>query len=157
MNMESQYPFRYLTGFRLRVFRAAADRIVPPAEGAPGGGSLSTAAMVDWSLDKMDAKLRSKFLLLLGVLQGLGILFGGKFFTANSPAAQDRQLRWMENNRLRLMRLGFFGLSTFVKMGYYTREENFPNFRYPGPLFPQTPYPDPTVRRISQGAIRLEP
>jgi hypothetical protein len=151
------YQLQHLTGLRQKVIRAVGDRLIPPTDGMSGGGSLESTAMLDWSLGRLEPAIRNKFLLLLVVIQVLGIFFGGRVFTANSPRTQDRQLRWMENNKIQLLRLGFFGLNTFVKMGHYTREANFSHINYSGPLFPDKPYVDPTVRKISQGEINLVP
>lgn len=153
--MAEVYHCRYLTGLKLKVFLAVANRIIPPDGSSPVAGSLATAGIVDWAMERMEPALRRQLLLLFVAVEPLGILFGGLPFTKNSPAAQDRQLRWMENNPIRLLRLGFFGLKAYVCMGYYTREDVWKSIGYEGPIQPDTPYPDPVIRALSQGRMEV--
>lgn len=151
----SAYRLKYLTGLKLKVFLAVANRIIPPDGSIPEAGSLKTAAIVDWALERMEPALRAQLLLLFVACEPLGILFGGLPFTWNGPAAQDRQLRWMENCPIRLLRLGFFGLKTYVCMGYYTREDVWSSIGYEGPIHPEIPFPDATIRALSQGTMEV--
>jgi len=153
--MAEVYRCKYLRGLRLKVFLAVANRIVPPDGDLPGAGAMTTAGIVDWALERMEPALRRQLLLLFLAVEPLGILFGGKPFTWNSPAAQDRQLAWMENNPIRLLRMGFFGLKTYVCMGYYTREDVWKSIGYEGPLRPDLPFPDATVRALAQGRLEV--
>lgn len=149
------YQCKYLTGTKLQVFLAIAGRIVPPYGDNPGGATLATAGVVDWSMNKMPPDLRGKLLLFLTVSNTLGYFFGGSSFVKNSPDAQDRQLRWMESGPIKLFRMGFFGVKTYACMGHYTREEVWPSFNYDGPILPERPYPDTVIRGISQGKIKV--
>lgn len=155
--MAQVYKLRYLTGRKLKVFLAAADRIVPPDDEAPGGGSMATAGIADWAMDRMDPSLRSQILFFLLALEFLGILFGGRTFSGNSEAARDRELRFLENSALRPLRMGFFGLKSYVNMGYYTREDVWKTFDYQGPLVPDRPFPDPVIRALARGEMEVEP
>ena len=153
--MSESYRCKYLTGLRLKVFLAVANRIIPPDGTVPEAGSMKTAGIVDWAMERMEPALRAQLLLLFLAVEPLGILFGGLPFTWNSAAAQDRQLRWMENCPFRLLRLGFFGLKAYVCMGYYTREDVWKSIGYDGPIHPETPFPDATIRALSQGQLEV--
>lgn len=132
-----------------------ANRIIPADEDGPGGGTMATAGVVDWALNRMPEALRGKFLLFFKVVNVLGIFFGGQTFVNNSPQAQDKQLKWMESGPVKLFRMGFFGAKTYICMGYYTREEIWPTFDYDGPILPERPYKDPVIRDISQGKMEV--
>lgn len=153
--MSDTYQLRYLTGRKLRVFLAVANRIVPPDEEAPGGGTMATAGVTDWAMGRLDPKMRKLFLLFLVVTDFIGVFFGGRTFSKNSPAAQDRQLRWMENHRVSKIRMGFFGLKSYACMGYYTREDIWPTVGYDGPHLPDRAFPDRMIRQLSQGTIEV--
>ncbi len=149
------YQLKYLTGKRLQTFLAVADRIIPPDADSPGGGTLQTAGVVDWALDKMPDDLRKKILLFIIVIELLGVFFGGKPFSKNSDAAKDRQLRWLESNPIRLFRMGFFGVKTYICMGYYTREDVWNTFDYDGPVVRERPYVDAMIREMCQGKVEV--
>ncbi len=139
---------RFLIGRRLRIFMAAADRIVPMDGVSPGAGTPETAAVADWALGRLAPDLRRRFLIFLFLLDVLGIFFGGRPFSNNRPADRDRQLRWMSRSRLRPLRMGVFGLKSYVCMGYYTREPVWKIIGYGGPLEPWRTYPDPDIRSL---------
>jgi len=149
------YKLKHLTGGRLKTFLAVADRIIPPDGDSPGGGTMLTAGVVDWSLDKMPEDLRKKVLLFFTMIELFGFFFAGKPFSKSSAVAQDRELRWLENNPLRLFRMGFFGVKTYICMGYYTREDVWKTFNYDGPVVRERPYVDSVVRKMEQGAIQV--
>lgn len=153
--MQNTYQCQYLTKTKLKTFLAIANRIIPKDGHSEGGGTMQTAGIVDWGMKKMDASIRSQVLLLIIVMEVLGFVFGLRPFSKNSPAAQDRQLKWMENNPIRLLRMGFFGLKTFVCMGYYTRKNVWETINYDGPLFPEKPYPDGVIRAICEGKMEV--
>lgn len=153
--MKDSYQLQFLTGRKLRVFMAVADRIIPPDDDSPGGGTLATAGMTDWYMARLDPKMRKLFLLFLVVTDFIGVFFGGRTLSRNSAAAQDRQLRWMENCPVSKIRMGFFGMKSYACMGYYTREEIWPTINYGGPHLPERAFPDPTVRLLSQGALKV--
>ena len=149
------YKLRHLTGKKLKTFLAVADRIIPADSDSPGGGTLQTAGMVDWALDKMPADLRKKFMLFFAVIEILGIFFGGRPFSKNSDASKDRQLKWLESNPLRLFRMGFFGVKTYICMGYYTREDIWKTFSYEGPVVKERPYVDSLIREMAQAKVQI--
>ena len=153
--MSKIYKLQYLRKNKLLTFLSVADRILPAAEHSPGGGSMETAAVVDWYMNKVPAGIRKKILLFIDVIQFTGIFFGGRKFANNSIQAQERQLKWMENNKVRLFRMGFFGIKTFVEMGYYTREDIWKTISYDGPVFPDRGYSDPTIRELCQNKVKI--
>lgn len=153
--MSNQYKCKYLTKSKLKTFLAVANRIIPEDEFSKGGGTMQTAGIVDWSMEKMDPSIRSQVLLLISVMEVLGFIFGLRPFSKNSSKAQDRQLRWMENNPIPLLRMGFFGLKTFVCMGYYTQKDVWATMNYSGPIMNQRTYPDTTIRWICDGEMEV--
>ena len=53
--------------------------------------------------------------------------------------------------------MGFFGLKSYVCMGYYTREDAWKTLGYEGPLLPDRPFPDPTIRALCRGELEVRP
>ncbi len=155
--MKPTYHCQYLRGHRLRTFLAAANRIIPPTSQNEGAGTMTTAGIMDWSLANMAPALRRKILFLLTTIEFLGFFFGGSPFSRNNKMEQDKELRWLENNRFGLLRMGFFGMMTFVKMSYYTREDVWPTIHYPGPILPERNPPDEIIRLMSQGKMEVLP
>lgn len=145
---QQTYQLKHLRGKKLCTFLAIANRIIPPDADSPGGGTLLTAGVVDWTLDKMPIELRKKVILFISVVEVFGYFFGGHPFSRCSPAAQDRELKWLENNPIRLFRMGFFGVKTYVCMGYYTREDIWKTFDYDGPVVNNRDYVDPLIRQM---------
>ena len=153
--MSEQYKLKHLTGRRLKVFLAVADRIVPKDDDSPGGGTMATAGVVDWALDRTQPDLRSQLLLFIMVVEFLGVFFGGRPFSKNSDEKKDRELKFLENARVSLFRMGFFGLKSYVCMGYYTREEVWKTLGYEGPLMPERNFPDPAIRALCQNRMEV--
>jgi hypothetical protein len=151
--MSEKYVLQYLRGRRLQVFLAVANQIVPPDSDSPGAGTLETAAVVDWALRRLDPTLRGLILKFLILTDIIGVFFGGRRFTRNSPEAQDRQLHWMERAPVAKLRMGFFGLKSYVCMGYYTRESAWESIHYEGPHLHERAFPDPVIRRLCQEAL----
>ena len=149
------YRCKYLIGIRLKVFLAAADCIIPPDGDSPGAGSMNTAGIVDWSLDKLEPELRKKLLLLFFILEPLGIFFGGRLFSKASVHSRNRLFKWMESNPISALRLGFFGIKTYVCMGYYTRDEIWNTIGYEGPIRLNQKYPDETIRALAEGRMEV--
>jgi hypothetical protein len=153
--MKSVYRCQHLTGLKLKIFLSVADCIIPPTPDSPGGGSMITAGMADWALAHLQPSLRKQLLFLLYALEFLGIVFGGSLFTSNSKNTKIRELRWLENNPICRLRLGFFGIKNFICMGYYTREDVWKSIGYTGPIEPDKPYADNTIRSLSQQTIEV--
>jgi hypothetical protein len=51
--------------------------------------------------------------------------------------------------------MGFFGLKSYVCMGYYTRETTWPTFDYQGPHVPDREFPDPVIRLLEQERLQV--
>jgi len=153
--MAEVYKLKYLTGRKLKVFLAAADRIIPPDEDSPGGGTMLSAAIVDWSLERLEPSLRRQILALMLGIEMMGFIFGGKPFTMNSEKAQVRQLTWLESSPVSRLRMGFFGLKTYTAMGYYTREDIWQTIGYEGPVLPDRPYHDKVIRALCKGEMEV--
>lgn len=153
--MTQTYKCKYLTGRKLKVFLAIADRIVPPDADSPGGGTMATAGVADWGLSRLPEQLRRQILMLIIIIEIMGIFFGGRLFTSNKAAAKDRQLRFLENAPIPQLRMGFFGLKSYVCMGYYTREDVWKTIGYEGPTMPEREFADPVIRGITQGKIEV--
>ena len=154
--MPSTYTLKYLTGSKLENFLAVANQIIPPDEYSPGGGTMLTAGVVDWSLDKMPGDLRKKLLLFIKVIGFMGYFFAGKTFAKCSEPEQEKILKWLENNPLRLFRMGFFGVKTYVTMGYYTRDDIWKTFKYDGPVVSERNYVDPVIRDLCLGTADIK-
>ena len=149
------YKLKHLTGLRLRVFLAAAEVIVPSGAGVVGAGTLHTAGVVDHAMGRLDPRLRGLFLKFLVLVEVLGIFFGGKPFSRNSLSARERQLRWMEQSSVSKFRLGFFGLKSYVCMGYYTREDIWPEIGFGGPHVAGRPYADGVLRALCEKKVEV--
>jgi len=153
--MADTYKLKYLRGTRLKVFLAAANRIIPPDSDSIGGGTMATAAVVDVCMDGLDPSLRKKLLTLFLVIQPLGIFFGGKKFSNASEKNQDRLLSWMERNKVSALRLGFFGLKSYICMGYYSREDVWKIINYEGPLRYDVPFHNTALRALTQNKMEI--
>ena len=51
--------------------------------------------------------------------------------------------------------MGFFGLKSYACMGHYTREDVWETIDYEGPLLPDRPFPDQTIRDLCQGRLEV--
>ncbi len=154
--MAEVYKLKYLTGRKLKVFLTAADHIIPPDEDSPGGGTMLSAAIVDWSMSRLEPSLRKQLLALMLGIEFMGIFFGGKPFTSNSEKARDRQLQWLESSPVSRLRMGFFGLKTYTSMGYYTREDVWKTIGYDGPVLPDRPFYDRVIRSLCKGEMEVQ-
>ena len=153
--MAEVYKLKYLKGTRLKVFLAAANRIIPPDSDSIGAGTMATAAVVDMLIDQLEPDLRKKLLMLFLVIDPLGIFFGGKKFSKCSDVNQDRLLSWMEKNPIGALRLGFFGLKSYICMGYYTREDVWKIIKYDGPVRYNQPYHNTILRGLTQNKVEI--
>jgi len=149
------YNCKYIKGHRLKTIRAAANCIIPEHAGLSSGGTLETAAVVDWAIDQMPKELRVQFLLFISIVNASGIFFGGRPFHRLSYQDQIRQLKWMESSPLAPFRLGFMGLKNYICMGYFTREQNWSDIKYQGPILYDQPSPDDIIRKLCQGKIGI--
>jgi len=139
--------FRLFKGRRLQTFLAFADRILPADDTGPGAGTLETARLVDHCIFQMSPQIPRLIRLFLLVFEIFGVFFGLRGFSRLSPARQERQMRWFENNPIPRLRLGFYGLKTFVWYGYYNRTASWEAIGYSGPLLDR-PFPDEALRKL---------
>ena len=51
--------------------------------------------------------------------------------------------------------MGFFGIKTFIEMGYYTREDIWKTINYDGPIMPDRTYSDNTIRALCQNTLEI--
>ncbi len=153
MEVPQSYTCKFLKGNKMKIFLSIADRIIPAGDDSIGGGTMETAGVADWSLQRMPVELRNRLLLFLHVIQLVGLFFGGKYFTKNSDKNKDKQLRWMESCPIKVFRMGFFGIKTYVCMGYYTREDIWRQISYEGPVIADRTYHDQSIRDLAQGKI----
>ena len=136
-----------MTGRRLKTFLAFANRILPADDTGPGAGTLETARLVDHCIFQMSPQIPKLMGLFLVVFEIFGFFFGLRGFSKLSPARQERQMRWFENNPIPRLRLGFYGLKTFVFYGYYNRTASWEAIGYSGPLLDR-PFHDEVLRRL---------
>lgn len=149
------YECKYLKGKRFQVFLKIADRIIPPDEKSFGGGIPEVVGIVDWALGKIEPGLKKRLLTFILVFEYMGFLFGGKPFSKLKPEQQDRQLAWLERSPLGILRMAFFGLKTYACMGYYSLEKVWNDIGYGGPLVPDRPFPDNTIRELQKGQLKV--
>ena len=74
-----------------------------------------------------------------------------------SDAARIKELKFLESAPVGLFRMGFFGLKSYVCMGYYTREDIWREINYDGPLLPDREFPDPVIRALCDGELEVSP
>jgi len=138
---------RLFKGRRLKTFLAFADRILPADDSGPGAATIETARLVDHCIFQMSPEIPRLIRLFLVVFEVFGVFFGLRGFSKLSPARQERQMRWFENNRIPRLRLGFFGLKTFVWYGYYNRTDAWAAIGYSGPRVDRE-FPDSKMREL---------
>jgi hypothetical protein len=126
--------YRFFDDKTLPTFRAAAGRIIPSEPGSPGADSDGAIRVVDAAIaarSETDRRLLTAFLRAVEILP---LVRYGRSFSSLSPERQDAVLEWLERNHwLAKFRQGFFGLKTFVLIGYYGLETTWSDIEYPGP------------------------
>ena len=126
--------YKFFSAGTAATFRAAAERIVPGEPGAPGAGSEQVLMAVDRELAGRDADLRKNLTMFLKVVELLPVFRYGRPFSRLGPAQQDAVLKFFGANRLvQKFRMGFWGMKTFVLLGYYNLESTWAELDYPGP------------------------
>lgn len=126
--------YRFFTKETEKVFAAIAACIVPASGASPGAASVSALAFADRALADRPAQDRKLLALFLGAVERLPILRYGRRFSQLPREQQIAVLSFLESNRfLPKLRQGFFGVKTFVLLGYYANPENFAAIGYPGP------------------------
>jgi hypothetical protein len=126
--------YAFFTEAAAQTFRAAAAAIVPDTTDGPGGEREDVLAIADLALARRPERDRKNFLLFLGALEKLPILRYGRPFSKLTVEKRVRVLRFFEHSvTVPKFRQGFFGLKTFILMGFYGSEASFAELEYPGP------------------------
>jgi hypothetical protein len=105
------------------IFAAIVATIVPEASSLNEQGWGAVEHMVELALRDRPASLKRQLRLSLRAIQWMPALHHGKPFTSLSVAQRSRFLSSLENHRLQIVRVGFWGLRTLALLGYYARPE----------------------------------
>jgi hypothetical protein len=105
------------------IFAAMVSTIVPEASGLGERGWTDVEQMVELALRDRPAEMKSQLRLALRAIQWMPALRYGKPFTSLNAAQRARFLSLLENHRLQIVRVGFWGLRTLALLGYYARPE----------------------------------
>ncbi len=103
------------------IFRAVARTVVPEAAALDDVGWRDLETLVERSLQGRPVGLQRRFRTFLRLVQWLPVLRYGRPFTALDESRRTHSLRYLENHRIALIRLGFWGLRAMVFLGYYGR------------------------------------
>jgi hypothetical protein len=117
-----------------RTFRAAGSCIVPDEPGSPGGGSEQVLCVADAMLARRPQADQRKIAAFLRALELLPLVRYGRRFSALRAEQRARVLGFLGSTTISpLLRLGTFGIKTYVLMGYYGSESTWAELSYPGP------------------------
>ncbi len=114
---------KFLTGKVGDQFWALAVRIVPPAADLDEAGRTEMLEIIDHAFRIRPASIRRQMKLFLAVIDLLSRLRGLRAFRGLSPQKQERVLASLDRSPVQALRQGFWGLKTFLLMGYYGRPE----------------------------------
>ncbi len=103
------------------MFRAVVTTVVPEAEDLDSAQWREVEALVDQALRERPPSMVRQLRLFLRVIHWLPALRYGRRFTALDPNRRARILSKLQRNRLKAVRVGFWGLRTLALMGYYGR------------------------------------
>ncbi len=107
----------------LAIFRAVVFTIVPESAALDNQGWQDLDRVVEALLRGRPESLKRQLRLFLSAIQWLPVLRYGRRFTRLNPAARARVLEHLQNDRIRKIRVGFWGLRSIVLAGYYGRPE----------------------------------
>jgi hypothetical protein len=102
------------------LFREVAKTIVPEAEALDESSWVEMEAIIERGLATRPAKIRRQLRLFVRVIDLLPVARYGTSFRSLDHERRTRFLRSIESSPLVLLRRGFWGLRTFVFMGYYS-------------------------------------
>jgi hypothetical protein len=105
------------------VFAAMVSTIVPEASGLGERGWTDVEQMAELALRDRPAEMKNQLRLALRAIQWMPALRYGKPFTSLNADQRARFLSSLENHRLQIVRVGFWGLRTLALLGYYARPE----------------------------------
>lgn len=106
-----------------RVLRAVVRTVVPESAHLDETGWADLEALVESTLRARPRGLQRRIRLFLSFIQWMPLLRYGRPFTRLDATRRARVLRRLENHRVRLVRVGFWGLRTLALLGYYGRSE----------------------------------
>jgi hypothetical protein len=133
MDSRTGEPYGFFDANTAATFGAAAECIIPAESGSPGGGAERVVRVADRMLARRSAADRKKLAVFLRALEQLPRLRYGRRFSALSAEQRARVLAFLSNSGVPLLRVGLFGLKTYVLMGYYGSEAAWAELEYPGP------------------------
>ncbi len=108
-------------GLLSRVFRAVVATVVPEAEGLDSSGWTELEKLAQESLRRRPTALVRRLRAFLRFVQWMPLLRYGRPFTSLDPARRARVLGYLQDHRIGLIRVGFWGLRTLALLGYYGR------------------------------------
>lgn len=105
------------------LFRAFLGTVVPSARGLDETGWREVEEIVARALAERPARVARQVRAFLALVQLRAFVRYGRSFAALEQAQRARVLGALENSRVRIFRVGFFGVRTLALMGYWGREE----------------------------------
>jgi hypothetical protein len=105
------------------IFRAVVSTIVPEAAALDDRGWHEVTQIIEALLRDRPKSLTRQLRIFLRAIQWLPVTRYGRPFTRLDPAARARVLAHLQNDRVRKVRAGFWGLRTIVLAGYYGRPQ----------------------------------
>ena len=105
------------------IFRAIVSTIVPEASAMDEKGWHDLDRVVEALLRDRPENLKRQLRMFLRFIQWLPLVRYGRPFTSLSQAARTRVLAHLQNDPIKKVRVGFWGLRTIVLAGYYARAE----------------------------------
>ena len=105
----------------LPTFRAVVTTVVPEASELDSAQWQDVELLVDQAVSERPPSMIRQLRLFLRLIQWLPMLRYGRPFTALDPDRRARFLSRLQTNRLKVVRVGFWGLRTLALMGYYGR------------------------------------
>lgn len=105
------------------VFRALVCAVVPEAAALDEQAWGDAERLVETALGMRPANLQWRVLLFLRFIEWLPLVRNGRRFTSLDAARRAQFLSSLQDHRVQLIRLGFWGVRTLALMGYYGRPE----------------------------------
>ncbi len=103
------------------VFRAVVRTVVPNSAGLDERGWRELEALVNESLLGRPKTLRRRLRLFVRLVQWLPVFRYALTFTSLDNRRRTAFLTSLQRSRIRLVRVGFWGLRTLAFLGYYGR------------------------------------
>jgi len=100
-------------------FRALAESVVPETSRLDESGWEELERTIEGALASKPVKLRRQLGLLIRAINWLSVLRFGRRLARLDPSRRTRFLSSIQDSRIRLLRVGFWGVRTLVFLGYY--------------------------------------